>query len=244
MSEDVAGATVQLTMKAAETGAHLLEKSMDLIAKLLQILANKKAEKQAKSPVKSTDLTDVKPGAVSVKSMLKSCRANGDAVCSSEQGLTKEDVKFITKKAREYGIPVSFTGTKGKDNLYANVRKSDAEIFKNICTEMMKNKIEERPQELGNFKVQEWEITFITAELNQHDLSAMFGKTKDGFLTERFFIYDIKGGTLISSFDRVYETKGWDGATFLGFDEDAARTYFERIDLGKFEFIEYRFGEE
>lgn len=72
----------------------------------------------------------------------------------------------------------------------------------------------------------------------------LFGKTKDGFLTERFFIYDIKGCKLISGFDRVYETKGWDGAIFLGFDEDAARIYFERIDLGKFEFIEYRFGEE
>ncbi len=187
MSEDVAGATVQLTMKAAETGAHLLEKSMDLIAKLLQMIANKKAEKQAKSPVKSTDLTDIKPGTVSMKSLVKSCRASGDGVCTSEQSVTKEDVKYIAKKAREYGIPVSFTGSKCKDNLYANVRKSDAEIFKNICTEMMKNKIEERPQELGNFKVQDWEIPFLTAELNQHDLSAMFGKTKDG---EAFCLYE------------------------------------------------------
>ena len=179
MSEDVAGATVQLTLKAAETGSHLLEKGVDLIGRLLQILANKQREKQAKS-IKSTDLTEIKPGAVSMKSLVNSCRASGDAVCTSDQSVTKQDMKFITQKAREYGIPVSFTGTKGKDSIFASIRKSDTEVFKNICTELMRGKIEERPQELGNFKVQAWEIPFITAELNQHDLSAQFGQTRDG----------------------------------------------------------------
>ena len=179
MSEDVAGSTVQLTLKAAETGAHLLEKSLDLIAKLLQFLHSQSAVKPPKE-VKSTDLTDIKPGTVDMRSLISNCRSTGDAVCSSEQGITQADMKQIARKAKEYGIPVAFTGTKGRDTIYANVRRSDADIFKNICTELMRDKIAVRPQELGNFKVQAWEIPFITAELNQHDLSAQFGQTRDG----------------------------------------------------------------
>ena len=186
MSEDVAGSTVQLTLKAAETGAHLLEKSVDLIGRLLQILASKQREKQTRS-VKSTDLTEIKPGPVSMKSLVQSSRASGDGVCTADQGVTKKDMQFITKKAREYGIPVSFTGGRDRDSLFASIRKSDAEVYKTICTELMKSKIEERPQELGNFKVHAWEIPFITAELNRNDLSAQYGITRDG---ESFCLYE------------------------------------------------------
>ncbi len=60
-------------------------------------------------------------------------------------------------------------------------------ILERICTDMMKDKLAERPQELGNFKVQEWEVPFITSELNKHDLSAQFGKTESG---EHFCLYE------------------------------------------------------
>lgn len=82
---------------------------------------------------------------------------------------------------------MAFTGDKGKDNLYAAVRKNDLPILERICTDMMKDKLAERPQELGNFKVQEWEMPFITSELNKHDLSAQFGKTESG---EHFCLYE------------------------------------------------------
>ena len=56
-----------------------------------------------------------------------------------------------------------------------------------MCTDLMKDKLAERPQELGNFKVKDWEIPFITNELNNYDLSAQFGATKDG---EKFCLYE------------------------------------------------------
>lgn len=168
MGEDLINSTVSLTMKA-----------LDIIARLLQMLSNAARNSQGGN-VTSSDMTDIKSGAIQMSSLEKHCLRTGNQICSSDQSVTKEDMKQIAKKAKAYGIPVAFRGAKNKDNIYPCVRKSDLNIFKNICTEVMQDKLAERPQELGNFKVQEWEIPYITAELNKHDLSAQFGKTKDG----------------------------------------------------------------
>lgn len=192
MSDEVAGATIQVSMHTAEKVVDIAGKTindlMDTIAKLLQALAaHRSSNTSGKDKVQKTDLTDIKPGAVKIKDLIANARKNGDSIATSDHGLTAEDKKYITKKAKEYGIPVAFTGDKGKDNLYAAVRKNDLPILERICTDMMKDKLAQRPQELGNFKVQEWEIPFITSELNKHDLSAQFGKTENG---EHFCLYE------------------------------------------------------
>lgn len=192
MSDEVAGATIQVSMHAAEKVVDIAGKTindlMDTIAKLLQALAaHRSGNTSGKDKVQKTDLTDIKSGAVKIKGLIANARKNGDSIATSDHGLTAEDKKYITKKAKEYGIPVAFTGDKGKDNLYATVRKNDLPILERICTDMMKDKPAQRPQELGNFKVQEWEIPFITSELNKHDLSAQFGKTENG---EHFCLYE------------------------------------------------------
>lgn len=192
MSDEVAGATIQVSMHAAEKVVDIAGKTindlMDTIAKLLQALAaHRSGNTSGKDKVQKTDLTDIKPGTVKIKDLIANARKNGDSIATSDHGLTAEDKKYITKKAKEYGIPVAFTGDKGKDNLYATVRKNDLPILERICTDMMKDKLAQRPQELGNFKVQAWEIPFITSELNKHDLSAQFGKTENG---EHFCLYE------------------------------------------------------
>lgn len=195
MSDEVAGATLQVSMHATEKvvdiGAKAFNDLMDTIAKLLQSLSANRGGAgiggKGKDKVTKTDLTDIKPGAVKIKDLIANARKNGDSIATSDHGLTAADKKYITKKAKEYGIPVAFTGDKGKDNLYATVRKNDLPILERICTDMMKDKLAERPQELGNFKVQEWEVPFITAELNKHDLSAQFGKTESD---EHFCLYE------------------------------------------------------
>ncbi len=189
MSDEVTGATLQVATKAAESGLHMIDRTIDLIAKLLQILAERERNRQNSrdNSVNSTNLTGIKTGEVKIRDLVADARKNGDTLSTSEQALTNEDRKYIMKKAKEYGIPVAFTGAKGKDNLYANVRTSDLPIFQRICTDMMKDKLAERPQELGNFKVKEWEMPFIINELNKHDLSAQFGKTRDG---ENFCLYE------------------------------------------------------
>lgn len=179
MSDDMASATIQVSTKAAEAGTHAFEKTIDIIAKLLQLLAER-SKNNGNSKVKSTDLTDLKPGEVDMDDLKKSARDTGEALSFSENGMTKDDMKFLSKKAKEYKFPIAFTNSKGKDNIYAAVRASDLPLYKAVCTEMMKEKLAVRPNELSNFKVQEWEMPFITKELNKHDLSAQFGKTKSG----------------------------------------------------------------
>ncbi len=189
MSEDVAGATLQVTSKVAEVGSHAVTKVIDLIAKLFDAwMSVKRSSAAAKSQkVKSTDLTNIKPGAVSIKSLVQSARASGDQVVFSEQGVTKSDKAYIAEKARKFGIPVAFVQADGKDNIFVQVRKSDLPVFQKICTDRIKDKLAERPQTLGNFKVQAWEMPFLTNELNHYDLAASFGVTRDG---ERFCLYE------------------------------------------------------
>lgn len=190
MGDEVTSASIQVGMHTAEKAVDVATKVagniIDSIAKLLQALSNKQAS-GGKEKVSKTDLTDIKPGEVGMKDLIQNARKNGDSIVTSENGLTAADKKYISKKAKEYGIPVSFTGGKGQDNLFANVRKSDLPVLQRICTEMMKDKLAERPQELGNFKVQAWEMPFLTSELNKHDLSAQFGTTKSG---EHFCLYE------------------------------------------------------
>ncbi|MDE6677678.1 MAG: PcfB family protein [Ruminococcus sp.] len=187
MSDEVAGATLQVSMQAAEKsleiGQRVVDSVIDNIAKLLQAISAK--EKQ-KSP-KFTDLSEIKSGTVSMSELVKNAKKSGDTLSTSENALTKDDMKKLSKMAKKYGIPIAFTSDKNKENNFANVRTSDLQIFQKMCTDLMKDKLAERPQELGNFKVKDWEIPFITNELNNYDLSAQFGATKDG---EKFCLYE------------------------------------------------------
>lgn len=181
MSDDVAGATLQVSMKAAEKGIELgskfVDKATDDIARLLKALG--------RLIISKTDLSEIGAGNTSIKNLVKNARKNGDTLSTSDNAFSESDMKILQKKAKQYGIPIAFTGD--KENNYANVRTSDLPIFQRMCTDMMKEKLAERPQELGNFKVKEWEVPFITSELNKYDLAAQFGKTKNG---EHFCLYE------------------------------------------------------
>ena len=234
MSDEVTGAALQVATRAAESGMHMIDRTIDLIAKLLQMLSEIEKNRQINSgsghssgkgkdnSVKSTDLTELKPGTVKMRDLISDAKKNGDTLSASEQGLTKEDMKYIAKKSKEYGIPVAFTGTEGKDNLYANVRTSDLQIFQRICTDMMKEKLAERPQELGNFKIQEWEMPFIINELNKHDLSAQFGKTRDG---EYFCLYEKSDEKAIHIARNEFVRKCSELKTELSFDKNEQGFY-------------------
>ncbi len=183
MGDDIAGATLKTTADmsklAVEASTKTISNITEMIFRLLRELALMR--KQAKSSdVHNSNLSDIKSGTVSIKKLLEHCRKNGETIATSEQGLTKADVSAIASKAKKYGIPVAFTNNNSKDNIFATVRNSDLPIFKQICTELIKEKLDTRPQKLGNFKCQKWEIPFICQELNNYDLSAQFAETKNG----------------------------------------------------------------
>ena len=189
MSDDVTGVTLQIVQKGADVAAHAAKELFDALMRLFAELGRSRDRgskqtapdaKQNKPEVTSTDLTDIKAGRVEMKTLRDNAKAIGDTLSMSENALTKEDMKFIAKKAKAYGIPVAFSNERSKDNIFASVRTADLPLFKQICTELMKSKIAERPQELGNFHCEAWEIPFLTAHLNKNDLSAQFIQTSDG----------------------------------------------------------------
>lgn len=181
MSDDVTGVTLQVVQKGADVAAHAAKELIDLITRLLMEMNRRREHgKNNESNVSSTDLTSIKTGRVGIEALRDNAKSIGDTLSMSENALTKEDMQFVARKAKDYGIPVAFSNTRSKDNIFATVRTADLPLFKQLCTDLMRSKIAERPQELGNFHCEAWEIPFLTAQFNRNDLSAQFIQTTDG----------------------------------------------------------------
>lgn len=208
MSEDVTAVSMQVSEKAAEAALSAFKSVLDSVGRLFRELlgmeherarakaqmkaanGGSQAPKKTKPPnVSATNLTGIKPGEVSLKDLAENARNTGEALSVAQNGFSQEDRKTIARTAKKYGIPVAFSNTKGKNNLYANVRSGDLPIFKQICTECIKEKIAAQPEAFGNFKVQPWEVPHLTAMLKAHDLPAVFVETKSG---DQYCLHDVK----------------------------------------------------
>ncbi len=204
MSEDVTAVSMQVSEKAAEAALSAFKSVLDSIGRLFRELLGMEHDRaRTKAQVKAakggyagesagltaTNLTGIKPGEVSLKELAENARKTGESLSVAEHGFSQEDRKAIAHTARKYGIPVAFSNTKGKNNLYANVRTGDLPIFKQICTECIKDKIAAQPETLGNFKVQPWEVPYLTDALKAHDLPAVFVETKNG---EQYCLHDVR----------------------------------------------------
>ncbi|MBQ6041520.1 MAG: hypothetical protein IJL32_12230 [Oscillospiraceae bacterium] len=231
MSDDVTGVTLQIVQKGADVAAHAAKELFDALMRLFAELGRSRdrgnnsnnqtrANANEHTPeVKSTDLTDIKTGRVEMKTLRDNAKAIGDTLSMSENALTKEDMKFIAKKAKAYGIPVAFSNERSKDNIFASVRTADLPLFKQICTELMKSKIAERPQELGNFHCEAWEIPFLTAHLNKNDLSAQFIQTSDG---KNLCVFEKKDRKAIELTRDTFVRQCSEVKSNLAFDRDEA----------------------
>jgi hypothetical protein len=176
-SDEISGAVIgmstQVGGKVVELGFEAGQKITELIGKLIKNLFEM-SQKQL-----GNDLTDLKPGNNKMKNIVSSARKSGDTIVSQD-GLSKSDMKILTQKAKENGIPIAFTGKKDAENITVHVRGSDNEMFKKIMTDMVREKLATRPQELSAFKCKDWEAKGLQAEFSKHDLCANWAKTKDG----------------------------------------------------------------
>lgn len=185
MGDELGAATVHVATNIAQS---TISTVANLIAEILKMIQASKEHNLRMSELglkSGVDISDIKPGEVKMKDLINSARKNGDSISTSEHGVSLDDSKKLAKIAKEYGVPVSFTNS--GDSVHAHVRSKDLPIFKQMFTDMMRDKLNSKPQDLGNFKVQSWEIPYITAELNRYELNAQFGKTKNG---EYFCMYD------------------------------------------------------
>lgn len=218
MSDDVTGVTLQVVQKGADVAAHTAKELIDLIMRMLAEMNRQRERSNNKQPkVSSTDLTSIKPGQVGMDTLRSNAKTIGDTLSMSENALTKADMQFIAQKAKRYGIPVAFSNAKSKDNIFATVRTGDLPLFKQLCTELMKSKIAERPQELGNFRCDAWEIPFLTTHFNKNDLSAQFIQTADG---ENLCIFEKQDEKAIKMTRDSFVQQCNDVKSDLAFDRD------------------------
>ena len=236
MSEDVTAVSMQVSEKAAEAALSAFKSVLDSVGRLFRELlgmehdrARAKAQMKAakggaqapektKPPnVSATNLTGIKPGEVSMKDLAENARNTGEAISIAQNGFSQEDRRAIARTAKKYGIPVAFTNTKGKNNLYANVRSGDLPIFKQICTECVKERIAVEPETLGNFKVQSWEVPHLTAMLKAHDLPAVFVETKNG---DQYCLHDVKHQDAVRIVREEFVAKCRDVEKSFSFDKD------------------------
>ena len=195
MSDDIVSSVLQVSTRGAETAMHLSESVIKALMDLLKYIEESKRTKQkAKLDVHNQEITSIKGGKVATKELVEYCRKNHEKLVSSEIGISKEEASILAAKCKKCSIPIAFRNEKGKDNIYICLRESDTSMFKQLQTEMIKEKLESRPQELRNFKCNEWEIPFINAELKKNDLSAQFAQTKNG---EFLAIYEAKDAKAI-----------------------------------------------
>lgn len=143
MSEDVTAVSMQVSEKAAEAALSAFKSVLDSVGRLFRELlgmehdrARAKAQMKAakggaqapektKPPnVSATNLTGIKPGEVSMKDLAENARNTGEAISIAQNGFSQEDRRAIARTAKKYGIPVAFTNTKGKNNLYANINSN------------------------------------------------------------------------------------------------------------------------
>ncbi len=218
MGDDIAGAVVQVSTTAVEEAAHVTTSVIEAIFKFLHYMAELDREKRRqKTDVTNKEITELKGGKVQIKDLMSHCRETGEQLVTSEIGMTKDDMQYINSKAKSYGIPIAFRNEKGKDNIYASIRKSDLPLYKKCLLELDKEKLATRPQELSNFKCKEWEIPFINAELKQHDLSAQFAQTKDG---EFFAMYESRDAKAIEIARSEFVRKAQEVESNIEFDKD------------------------
>ncbi|MBR3448910.1 MAG: hypothetical protein IKH27_14025 [Oscillospiraceae bacterium] len=235
MSEDVTAVSMQVSEKAADAALAAFKSVLDSVGRLFRELlgmehdrarakAQIKASKSSTAPEKTkppnvtaTNLTGIKPGEVSLKDLAENARETGEALSVSQHGFSQEDRKAIARTAKKYGIPIAFSGEKGKNNLYANVRSGDLPIFKQICTECIKEKIAEKPESFGNFKVQAWEVPHLTAMLKAHDLPAVFVETKSG---EQYCLHDVKHQDAVRIVREEFVSKCKEIERNFSFDKD------------------------
>ena len=222
MGDEVAGVTLQVVSKGMMTSMDISAKLLDMIAKLFQELAAMKRAKDAsKGNITSNDLKELKSGGVSYRDLKQAAQKTGDSLVTTENGMSKEDMKLIAKSAKKYGISVAFLNPKNKESVYACVRNSDLPIFKKICAEVIKEKIVTQPEALGNFKCEKWQIPFLTAELKNLDVPAMFPRSEQG----SFCLFEKKDERLVKLAWNAFTKKAEELQKEVSFDRDEEGYY-------------------
>ena len=170
--ESEIGAMVNVSEKSAKIIA-------DIIRTLYLFLQKKKNE------IKNRP-TELKNGIISQNKLMDYAHKNHEKVITQD-GISKKDIPDISKKAKEYGIAVAVTGKNDSQNIKITILESDKAVFEQIMTDILKERLQQNPNELVSFKVKPWEVEPLNAMFDKNGLSAYCVKDGNGDI---HFVYD------------------------------------------------------
>lgn len=109
MSDDIAGAVINVSGRGVSEAARSARVMLEAILRLLRYLAKSRQMSKEKKQldIQNKKILDIKGGKVSVKELLEHCTKNRDQLVSSEHGMTKEDAALLVAKAKKCGIPIA-----------------------------------------------------------------------------------------------------------------------------------------
>ena len=166
MSDELAGATLNYSLKALEIAAELVKMVAPTVKqgteKLLGIIAADK---------------DNMTGKVDRATLFSEAKAEKSSIMSTSNFIDK-DAEQLAAKAKQYGIPVSFIGKDGKQTMEFLSR--DEPVVKQMIQDVMQERLKEAPQNVKSFAVSESNITSVKEQLEKNGVECQFAQTANG----------------------------------------------------------------
>ena len=119
-------------------------------------------------------------GEVSLRDLRDYASRSQQKLVYSEHGLTREDVAAISRRARQAGVPVSFSRPGDRKTFYPAVLEADLPLFRQIVQARIAEKLNsDRKKAVGDreysqIAVKKWEIPIIAKECQRRDIQASF----------------------------------------------------------------------
>ena len=209
----------QLAARGAQSDRIDINENVRKHNKLLQQL--KSQFDAASTDIEWVNNNDIGRGQVSTLKLQEYCNKNNENMEKFDYGITNYDAVRLIHKAKKNNIPIAYLRYKDKNTIYVNVRQRDMPLFKQLVSELIKDKRETIPHKLSNFVCKEWEIPFINAELKKYDLSALFERQEKGVFLALFDKKDEKAIIMArSEFVRKAQELEKTLKVYKGYDKD------------------------
>lgn len=165
--EETVGLVTTSAQKSIEITAELIKMLAPLVPKLLKGALS--ATKAIEEKVSEHSLNAV--GNVGLKNLIGIANESGSMI-QSNGNILSEDANKFTEKAKKYGIPISVVGDGEK--VTVDYLERDTSIIKQIESEILAERMQERPQEFKQFKISEENISAMKSEFEKNGVECQF----------------------------------------------------------------------
>lgn len=165
--EEVVGLTFTAAQKSIEVTTELIKILAPLAPKLLKGALNATRAIEEKVSEHSLNAT----GKVGLKNLLGMANESGSMI-QSNGNILSEDAEKFAAKAKNYGVPISIVGDGEKVTL--NYLERNTAIIKQIETEVIAERLQERPRKFNQFKINENNISAMKSAFEENGVECQF----------------------------------------------------------------------